>query len=94
MTFQPGESGNPNGRPKALNSAAFHARKHAEEAVQKLVDAMRSDDLTNSVKAANSLLDRGFGKPKETVGFETEDGQELKSLITIVFEQAKPSKDE
>lgn len=38
------------------------AREHTEEAIAKLVDIMRHGEDGDSLKASNSLLDRGHGK--------------------------------
>jgi hypothetical protein len=43
------------------------AREHAAAAIQTLVKQLRAKSEAASVAAANSLLDRGYGKPKETV---------------------------
>lgn len=67
MAFKPGESGNPNGRPKRTNEAALKARAHTEKAIQRLVDALDDVRVENQIKAAESLLSRGWGKPQEFV---------------------------
>ena len=39
------------------------AREHTEEAVGRLVQIMRTGEDRDSIKAVDSLLDRGHGKP-------------------------------
>jgi Family of unknown function (DUF5681) len=54
--FQPGESGNPGGRPKAHGDLRELARKHTVAAIEKLVVSMeygRSEKA--QIQAANSL---------------------------------------
>lgn len=64
--FKPGVSGNPGGRPAGLEEIRQLAQQHAPEAIQKLVDHMRSKDERVSIAACNALLDRGYGKPLQT----------------------------
>ena len=63
--FMKGYSGNAGGRPKGELNIAALARSYSTEAIKALVDLMRSarDDRVRG-KAAQALLDRGFGKPK------------------------------
>jgi len=63
--FQPGRSGNPGGRPK--DDIKDLARRHGEEAITKLAEWMKSDNAKASVAACQALLDRGFGKPTQTI---------------------------
>lgn len=58
--FQPGVSGNPGGRPKGI---AAKAREHTDKAVEVLAEALDDEDRRVRIAAANSLLDRGYGKP-------------------------------
>lgn len=66
MPFEPGQSGNPGGRPKADVRLREMAREHTEAALQALVAAL--DDEKTRVSAAIALLDRGYGKPVQAVG--------------------------
>jgi hypothetical protein len=64
-SFEPGQSGNPGGRPKGLAEVQQLAREHAPAAVRTLARIMRSraSDDRARIAAAVALLDRGFGKP-------------------------------
>lgn len=74
--WKPGQSGNPAGRiagaaPKWFKQPSLVrelARQHTAEAIATLVDAMRtSKDPKVRCAAAVALLDRGWGKPVETI---------------------------
>jgi hypothetical protein len=50
------------------------ARKHTDEAIEKLVYWMRSDNAKASPAACSALLDRGWGKPSQPVDGDGEGG--------------------
>lgn len=85
--FQAGQSGNPGGRPKELGDVKALARAHTVEAIEKLVEWMRSDNAKASVTAANGLLDRGWGKAAQAL---TGEGGEplLPKVIRHIVERA------
>lgn len=71
----PGQSGNPGGRPKEVGHVRELARQHTEEAIQTLVQIMRTGKPDRArVAAAEVLLDRAWGKPTQPIG---EDGKGL-----------------
>ena len=67
--FQKGQSGNPGGRPKVVAEVRELARKHTSKAVETLVSIMTNTKAEPAarVSAANSLLDRGYGKPPQHI---------------------------
>lgn len=64
-----GQSGNPGGRPRDLKEVTLIARQHGADAIRALVRVMSSKKSPPAAiaVAANSLLDRGFGKPTQTI---------------------------
>ena len=84
--FQPGRSGNRGGRPKATHSIQELARKHTTEALDVLVQIMLNEKAPPNarVAAANTLLDRAYGKAPT---FSTSDTQAFKRAIDMTDDE-------
>lgn len=71
--FKKGQSGNPNGRPKKLPELeALMAKVMGEEkggitAMEAIIQALRLKAAKGDVRAAEVLLNRGYGMPKQTI---------------------------
>ena len=87
--FPKGQSGNPGGRPRDEQKVAELARSYTTEAIETLVELMRSgNDERVRGTAAQALLDRGWGKPKlEVVSDEAGYVQALRALAAEIDEQ-------
>ncbi len=79
----PGKSGNPAGRAKIVKDVQDLCRKHTKEAIETLVELMRTGSDKVRVVAANALLDRAYGKPAQSVNLGGSDGQPLKLYIGV-----------
>ena len=82
--FEPGQSGNPGGRPRVIGELRDLARTHAPEAVRELARlAMHAKSETPRIAAIRELLDRGFGKATQPIVADGEvvpDNLDLESL--------------
>ena len=65
-SFSKGKSGNPSGRPKIPDDVKELARGLTKEAIATLATVMRDAEAPHSarVRAAETLLDRAWGKPE------------------------------
>ena len=82
MAFQPGQSGNPGGRPKESKEAREAKRlagQHSARAIERLRELLDGDDPRVSVSAAQALLDRAFGKPAQPVTGGDEDDNPIQT---------------
>ena len=79
--WKPGESGNPRGMDPGIAHVRELARQFTPEAIETLVEIMGDTDATKAarVAAANALLDRGWGKPDQSVSID--GGQSLLSIL-------------
>jgi hypothetical protein len=70
--WKKGETGNPNGRPKKLPELSklmadiLGDEKNGLTTAERILKAIEAKALKGDIKAAEMLLDRGYGKPKQT----------------------------
>jgi hypothetical protein len=91
--FQPGKSGNPGGRPKEVEAVRELARQHTGEAIQTLAAIMRDgkEPAAARVRAAEYVLDRGWGRPETTANVKLpRDVRDLSTdgLLAIIAKDA------
>lgn len=73
--FQPGQSGNPGGRPKTVGAVRDLAREMTETALHVLEHiAVSGESEAARVAAANSILDRAWGKAPQAITGEGGEG--------------------
>ena len=71
--FKKGESGNPNGRPKKLPELdklladVLGEEKDGITAAEAILKALRAKASKGDIRAAEVLLDRAYGKAKQTI---------------------------
>ena len=88
--FLKGYSGNAGGRPRDEHNIAELARSYSTEAIDTLVDLMRSakDDRVRGT-AAQALLDRGFGKPKVEIQNTNADFRDALEQVGKILDDKK-----
>ncbi|MFA7238983.1 MAG: hypothetical protein WC091_02650 [Sulfuricellaceae bacterium] len=76
---------------KAAMLVASLAREHTEKAIKKLAKLI-DDGETDAVKlaAAQALLDRGWGKPAQSVMLQGDEDKPLQAMIKVTFVGAEP----
>lgn len=92
--FKKGQSGNPNGRPKKIPNLdilladVLGEEKDGIEAAKAILMALRSKATKGDVRAAEVLLDRAYGKAKQTVDL----GVSVTGIKQILIEPASKGK--
>lgn len=86
--YKKGQSGNPNGRPKKLPELAklmadiLGDEKNGLSTAERILKAIEAKALRGDIKAAEMLLDRGYGKPKQTTDLGITSTEPLVIILT------------
>ena len=80
-----GVSGNPGGRPKAVEEVRELARAHCPDAIAELARlAVKAKSECARIAAIRELLDRGYGKATQPLADETRpDGEPFEFTLKI-----------
>jgi hypothetical protein len=78
--FKPGQSGNPGGRPAGVKEVMDLARSYSTDAIEGLAAIAKDKEKPAQARVAawNALLDRGYGKPAQSL--EVTPGRPLDGL--------------
>ncbi len=87
--FKKGQSGNPGGRPKVIAEVRDLAREQTDKAVKTLISIMDNSKAADAARAAaaNSLLDRGWGRPAQVVSGDPENPHKL---VVEIIDPTRP----
>lgn len=94
--FKKGQTGNPNGRPRKLPALdklmadVLGEEKDGITAGEAILKALRAKATKGDVRAAEVLLDRAYGKAKQTMDANV---NMLEPLVIVRTESAKPKND-
>jgi hypothetical protein len=77
MPFEKGKSGNPGGRPKEVAEVRKLAQVHGPAAIERLVELMASENERTAVAACEAILNRGFGRPAQSLTVAGDDDSPL-----------------
>lgn len=93
--WKPGQSGNPGGRPAVIKEIRDLARAHTMTAFNTLLAVCENSEAPPAarVSAAAHILDRGFGKPQQSIVSTIRDARRLTDdeLYAFLSEQADSS---
>ena len=70
--WKPGQSGNPGGRPKVVAEIRDLARAHGVAAIERLAALLKSSNESVALRAAEALLDRGYGRAVQGASMDSE----------------------
>lgn len=82
--FQPGQSGNPGGRPREDRELREACRAKTEKAIKTLERVMDNKKAPPAAKvaAACAILDRGYGRPAQSIAMNLTDSRFVVSEYT------------
>ena len=94
--FQPGQSGNPSGRPKRTKEekdALNEVRKLAPKAAQRLAKILEDETVSRAIllKAIEIVFDRTYGRPESSVKVTSvqETLEESEAYVMAVVKRAR-----
>ena len=84
--FVKGFSGNPSGRPSPQNAEVKEVLKAASvDAAKKLVELLKSKQDKIALQAAQEILNRTEGKPRESVSMDLSGGLDVRAQVRRVL---------
>jgi hypothetical protein len=82
VKFRKGRSGNPGGRPRVLGELQELARQQAPTVIVELARlALKAKSETARIAAIRELLDRGYGRPRQSMEVSVPAGDPIQMLL-------------
>jgi len=80
-SFKPGQSGNPNGRPKEPKEFKELAKAKSLDALNVVINIMNNDEAKHSdrIKAAEMIIDRAYGKAIQATEISGPEGAPIET---------------
>lgn len=96
MAWSKGQSGNPSGRPKIVGELRDLARVHTTDALETLVSICNDSEAppASRVAAAAQLLDRGYGRPSQSIDSKIEVIDMGKAHAEALWELSRRAKEQ
>lgn len=86
--FQKGVSGNPAGRTPDPENVKEYSKQFTRKAIDALVNIIdTSNNPTAVVNASNSILNRAWGQPKQSMDIDVVHKHETSDLITMLLQR-------
>lgn len=86
MPFAPGQSGNPNGRPRLDPKVKAMFQAKGEDAFNVIVECLGDPDPKVRLSAAETLLERAYGKVPQAITGGDDDDPAIKTVSKVIYE--------
>lgn len=89
--FKKGQTGNPKGRPKKIPELETLINEvfGDEDAMKAILISLQAQAKKGNIRAAEMILDRAYGKPKQSIDHTT-DGNALPASVSVTILSSSP----
>ena len=86
MAFQPGQSGNPGGRPRATAELRTLAQTAGIDALHRVIELTKHEDPRVALDAAKIVLERGFGRPAQPITGDEDSALVVRKIELVIVD--------